>query len=148
MYFRQLLNLIIFSSILAALPCMAKDYSIGSINTMKGNAVIIRNGEEISARLGDSLMALDVLKTSKNSTMGIILRDNTTVSLGARSTLGLKEFVFNPKDGISSMVINMVQGKFVYISGKMGTLYPDSIKLETPVGTVAVRGTKLMAKIE
>jgi len=148
MYSRIFFTFVLLASTLFTLPCFAKDSSIGSVNTVKGSAVIVRDGDEFQARLGDSLMAQDMLKTSKDSAMGIVLRDNTTVSLGASSTLAMKEFQFNPSKGLFSIVINMVKGTFVYISGKMGELYPEAIKVETPVGVVAVRGTKFMAKIE
>lgn len=139
---------VLLASVLFTLNCYAEEAFIGSINTVKGHAVIMRNGEELQARLGDPLMAQDVLKTSGDGTIGIVLRDNTTVSLGPSSTLALKEFQFNPSEGLFSMVMNMVKGTFVYISGKMGELYPEAVKVETPVGVIAIRGTKFMAKID
>jgi len=41
----------------------------------------------------------------------------------------------------------MVKGTFVYLSGVIAKLSPESIKLETPVGTIAIRGTRFAAKI-
>jgi hypothetical protein len=41
----------------------------------------------------------------------------------------------------------MVKGTFVYLSGVIGKLSPESIRLETPVGTIAIRGTRFAAKI-
>ena len=145
---RTALTMTLFALLLITLPAIGEDNTIGSINTLKGNATILRDGVALPAKLGDPLLARDVLKTDKDSAMGIVLRDNTTVSLGALSTLGMKEFEFKPSEGLFSMVMNMAKGTFVYISGTMGKLSPESVKVETPVGVVAVRGTKFMAKIK
>lgn len=35
-----------------------------------------------------------------------------------------------------------------YISGVIAKLSPDAVKVRTPVATVAVRGTRFLAKVE
>ncbi|MEZ4604989.1 MAG: hypothetical protein R2861_16775 [Desulfobacterales bacterium] len=44
----------------------------------------------------------------------------------------MKNFVFNPKEEkFAVFVKKMLKGTFVYISGAIGRLSPDSVKLET-----------------
>jgi hypothetical protein len=126
----------------------ATDTAAGSVKTLKGEAIIVRNGQEIPAELGSRVYAEDVLRTGKGASLGIILRDDTTVSLGPSSELGMKEFAFKPNEGLFAVALDMVKGTFVYVSGRIAKLAPDAVKVETPVGVVAVRGTKFMAKIE
>ncbi len=124
------------------------DTAAGSIKTLKGEATIVRNGQEILAELGSRVYSEDVLRTGEDGSLGIILRDDTTVSLGNSSELRMKEFAFKPNEGVFAVALKMVKGTFVYVSGRIAKLAPEAVKVETPVGVVAVRGTKFMAKIE
>ena len=46
------------------------------------------------------------------------------------------------------MNLKIFKGTFSYLSGVMGKLAPDSVKIETPVGMVAVRGTHFLVKVD
>ena len=121
---------------------------IGSVKTLKGEAALLREGRKIVPERGTRLYQSDILQTGKDGAMGIILRDDTALSIGPSSELALKEFVFQPKEGLFSSVTRFVRGTLVYISGRIARLSPNSVKVETPVGIAAVRGTKLLVKID
>jgi len=76
------------------------------------------------------------------------MTDDSTLSLGPNSELVLKDYMFNPKEGKFSFVTRMAKGTFSYISGIIGKLAPDSIRIEMPEATIAVRGTKLLVSVE
>jgi hypothetical protein len=120
---------------------------VGSVRTIEGSAVIVRQGEEITAELGRRLYPADRVRTAAGGSIGIVLRDDTLVSLGPESELAMTEFDFRPDESAFSIVMNLVRGTFVYVSGRIGKLSPESVKVETPVGVVAVRGTKFLVKI-
>lgn len=120
--------------------------AVGSIKTMKGEVFLLRAGQKIPAGLGTSLLLQDEVHTGLDGSVGMILRDDTALSMGPSSELALKSFVFQPKDGLFSSVIAMAKGTLVYISGKISKLAPGSVKVETPVGTAVVRGTKLLVQ--
>jgi hypothetical protein len=42
----------------------------------------------------------------------------------------------------------MAKGTFVYLSGLIGKLSPDAVKLTLPDATVGVRGTKLLIDVQ
>ncbi len=137
----------VFLSLILALPALGENGTVGSIKSIDGKVTIVRNGEELPAKAGAKLYEQDVLRTGENASTGVILRDDTTLSLGPSSELAMTEFKFEPKDGLFSMVLNMIKGTFVFASGRISKLAPDSVKLETPVGAIAVRGTKLLIKV-
>lgn len=122
--------------------------SIGSVKSITGSAEIVRDGSIIQAVSGLELLQKDIVRTHKESTLGLILHDDTILSLGAESELDLAEYVFEPQDTRFSVVIKFVKGTFVYLSGVIGKLAPDSIRLETPTSSIAVRGTRLLVKVE
>ena len=45
------------------------------------------------------------------------------------------------------MVIRVSQGIISYISGMISKLAPGSVRIETPVATLGIRGTSLLARI-
>jgi hypothetical protein len=89
----------------------------------------------------------DVLRTGTPGTLGVILRDDTTLSLGSGSEVQMAEFVFEPAEGKLGMVLRVNRGAVGYLSGKIAKLAPDAARVETPVATLGIRGTRLAARI-
>ena len=76
------------------------------------------------------------------------MADDASLSLGPDSEITLKDYLFNPKEGKFAFVTRIAKGTFSYLSGIIGKLSPDSIRLEIPDATIAVRGTRLLVKVE
>lgn len=134
--------------LVAGLALAAEDEAIGTVHAVTGSAAVVRADEVIPAEKGLRLYEDDVLRTESEATLGIILRDDTTFSLGPSSEMAMNEFEFDPSEGLFSMAVRFVKGTFVYISGKIGELSPGAVEVETPVGIVAVRGTEFLARIK
>lgn len=121
---------------------------IGSIKTLEGTVEIIRQGSAVYPAAGTRIFERDTVETGHDGSVGIILRDDTMLSLGPDSTLDMKEFRFDPHNKDFSLVCRMLRGTFIFISGLIAKLSPESIKIETPDGTVAIRGTRLAVQIQ
>ena len=134
------LTLMVFGPVSAA--------NIGSVKNIEGQAWIIRGEEQIPAKAGVGLMVNDTMKTGADGAMGIILRDDTIISMGPGSQMVLADFVFQPEEKRLGMLTRFIKGTFTYISGVMAKLDPESVKVETPVGMVAIRGTHFLLKVE
>lgn len=134
---------------LASLPASAEDQQelVGSVTDIKGTVQIIRAGNEVVAEKGARLYTSDVIRTGKGGGAGIVLRDDTTLSLGPSSELKMSEFKFKPDQGILGMTLSIAKGTLVYISGQIAKLAPGSAQIETPAGVAAVRGTELMVEV-
>ncbi len=142
---RMLFCLVFF--LCCAGPVLASD-SVGTVKTMTGTTMVERQGELLGLTVGMSVYADDRLITKANSSLGLILKDDTTLTLGPESEMQVREFIFEPKENRFSMVLKMLKGSFLYMSGVIGKLAPESIKLETPDSTIAVRGTRLLIKVD
>lgn len=138
--------LLFFLVFMVAGPVSAS--AVGSVKSLEGQAWIIRGEEQIPAKAGSTVMVDDILKTDDDGAMGIILRDDTIISMGPSSRMILAEFVFQPEEKRFSMLTKFLMGTFTYISGVMAKLDPESVKVETPVGMVAIRGTHFLLKVE
>jgi hypothetical protein len=138
--------LLLLFFVLMVAPASASD--VGSVKNIEGQAWIIRGEEQIPAKAGVRLMVSDIMKTGVNGAMGIILRDDTIISMGPSSQMVLSEFVFQPEQKHLGMLTKFLKGTFTYISGVMAKLDPESVKVETPEGMVAIRGTHFLIKVE
>jgi hypothetical protein len=119
----------------------------GRVKVATGEAFIVRGGEAVPARVGQTILASDGLRTGANGALGVTLSDNTRVSLGPSSEVRLDSFVYEPGAGRMGLVLKFVRGVAAYVSGRIAKLAPDSIRLETPAAIVGVRGTTLTVRV-
>ena len=120
---------------------------MGSITSVEGTVSIIRGGETLSAEKGTRLFRNDVIRTDREGAVGIVLRDDSTLSMGPSSEMSMSEFTFKPDEGALSMTLQIVKGTLAYVSGQIAKLAPGSVQVETPDGVAAVRGTELLVEV-
>lgn len=120
---------------------------IGHIQTLKGTASIFQGNLTQPAAVELAVHRGDLVRTYKESSVGIVLDDDTTLSLGPNSELLIKNYAFDPKEGKFAFLVRMIKGTFVYFSGLIGKLSPNAIQIEIPEATIAVRGTRLLVEV-
>jgi len=126
----------------------ASDAPAGSIKTTKGTASIIRQNQVIPAQIGDRIFMKDSLKTGPDGSLGMIFKDDTLLSIGPQSEIVISEFLFSPAEGKLSIVTKLLKGTAAYLTGIIAKLSPESVRFETPVANIGIRGTKFVVKIE
>lgn len=138
------LLLSLFGSPAYALPADA----IGHIQTLNGTVSILRGNATLPGAIGTPLYRADLIRTAKPGAVGIVMIDDTTISLGPNSELSIKDYAFEPKEGKFYLAVRMVKGTFVYLSGLIGKLSPNAVQLAIPDATIAVRGTKVLVDVQ
>jgi hypothetical protein len=118
----------------------------GYVKIVTGAAVIMRGGAELAARPGDAIYPSDVLRTGVGGHLGVTLKDDTRVSLGANSEIGLSEFEFRPAEGQLALVMKLLRGVAAFVTGRIARLNPDGMRIETPASIVGVRGTHVAVR--
>ena len=132
----------------AAIASAGDERPVGLVKTASGEASLLRDGRRLAALPGTPLLLGDQLSTGATGALGVILRDDTVLSLGPSSQARIERFAFDPARGNLGMVLRVTRGLFEYISGKISKLAPGSVLIETPVATLGIRGTHLLARIE
>ncbi len=125
----------------------ASDPAVGYVKTVKGEAVIVRENKIIPAQMNEKVMKNDILKTGTNSSLGITLKDDTQIALGSKSELIISEFIFSPAEGKLNLIARMLKGCVEFASGIIAKLSPESVNFTTPVGDIALRGTRFAISI-
>ena len=120
---------------------------VGRIKVVSGSAFILRKGDAIRAKAGEPVFETDGLSTGPDGRMGVTLRDETRISLGASSEIRLDRFVYSTADGQFAFVLRIVRGIAAYASGRIAKLSPDAVRLQTPAAIVGVRGTQVAIRV-
>ena len=126
----------------------AQGQPAGYVKVVKGAATVIRSGAARPARPGDAVFERDQLRTGPDGRLGVTLKDDTRVSLGPDSEIDLSEFKFSPEEGQLGLVMKPLHGIAAYVTGRIGQLKPDAVRIETPATIIGVRGTHLVIRSE
>ena len=120
------------------------DAVAGHIEALIGTATVLRNDEEAPLRLGDDIFALDTLTTGADSNLTIVFSDGMEFRLGEEAKLLIDDFVFDQAASTGLQSLSVIKGAFSYHSGLLAANDPSAVSLNTPLGTLGIRGTKLM----
>lgn len=124
--------------LISPLHILAQDAVIGKVKGTRGIVSIMRDGKTKPAFPNDKIYLSDTIITGSNGAIGILLEDNTLISMGPISRVAMSEFKFSPAKNEYEMRLHMMHGTFVYQSGLLGKLAPNAVTLNTPVGPISM----------
>jgi hypothetical protein len=128
---------------LGALPALAQEYA-GVVKTTKGSANVERSGKNIAAAPGVQLRQGDRIVTGNNGYVGITMRDDTLLTLGPGSSMGLDSYSFDPKTHDGSFLASLSKGMLSVVTGLIARRSPEQFAVKTRVSTMGVRGTEFI----
>jgi hypothetical protein len=114
------------------------------IKTAKGSATIERPGGKLPVRAGMDVLASDRIVTSADGSVGIMLRDETMLSVGPNSSIALDKFAFDPATHDGVLNASIKRGTMAVISGKLSKKSPGAVQFSTPSAILGVRGTEFV----
>ena len=132
---------------LASSSVLAQDPIIGFIKTVDGSASVVRAQQTVAAKPGMPLELGQTLKTGSGGSLGVLLKDNTSLAIGSNTEIVLDEFIYEPVDDKLKLGLNFIKGTLHYVSGVIAKLKPEAISIKTPTGMIGVRGTQFLAKV-
>jgi len=123
--------------------------SVGSItNQIKTVPQIVRDKNTLPGVKGTGVEMNDTIKT----TLGIAditFVDDTKVQVNENSKLVIDDFVYDPKGKTPNKLgLKFAAGTVRYASGAIAHNNPNSVNINTPAATVAVRGTDFSAVVD
>lgn len=130
----------------AAEPAAAK--AIGYVMKTEGDASVIVDGKAEPAKVGTPVFVNSSIKTGANGSLGVTLEDNTVMSFGPNSQLSFDAFVYEPSEQNLKLTAKITHGTLNYISGVIAHLKPEAVEINTPTGTIGVRGTHFLVKVD
>ena len=137
---------VLFLSLATAQVAMASE-TIGYVKSVSGNVSVVRLGNEHGIAVGTPLYEDDTLKTGKDSSFGVTMKDGTTLSAGPETEILLDKYSYAPKAQQLGFVARVSQGTIDFVSGMLGKLAPESVAIETPTGVIGMRGTHFVVRV-
>jgi len=126
----------------------AQDAPIGMIKTASGDASVTTRGTPVAARPGTPVYQGSQLRTGARSSLGVTFKDETVLSFGPDTVLTVDEYLYAPSQGKLKMGMRLSRGTMNVVSGVIAKLQPDAVSIGTPTGTIGVRGTHFLVKVE
>jgi hypothetical protein len=136
------------ASMLALAWSVQAQEAIGYVKTVAGEASVVTAGKPAKAVVGTPVHQGSVLKTGAKSSMGVTFKDETVMSFGPDTELTVDEYLYAPSQGKLKMGSKLTKGSLNYVSGVIAKLQPDAVSVGTPTGTIGVRGTQFLVKVE
>ena len=144
----------VFSTIIAVVilwssACVAwAAQSAGSIKTLVGSAVVVRETSTLPVAPGLRVFPGDRISAAAGSYVGITLHDDTRLAIGPGSELLIREFDFNPSSYAGGFAISFLKGTARVVTGIIARHSPDRVAFNTPTATIGIRGTDFIVDLE
>ena len=121
---------------------------VGYVKTVTGEATITTAGKVVKAAPSTPVHLGSSLKTGPRSSMGVTYKDGQINSFGPDTELTVDEYLYAPAKGDLKFAASMNKGTINVVSGTIAKLKPESVSYKTPTGTIGVRGTNFVVKVE
>ena len=117
---------------------------IGNVEDLSGSVFAVRvDGTRVELNVGDPVFQGDILESGPDGSIGVILADETTFSMGEEGRMVLDEMIYDPGTQEGTVAISVLEGVFTFVSGQVAKTDPDAMTLDTPVATIGIRGTQV-----
>lgn len=121
--------------------------AVGKVTEQNGPTEIIRDKKSIPSAVNTGVEMNDTIVTAKAKAR-LTFEDNTTVNITEQSKLVIDDFVYDSKKGAGKLAMKVVLGTARYASGQIAKTNPQSVNVQTPTATIAVRGTDFSMTVD
>ncbi|MBI4689248.1 MAG: FecR domain-containing protein [Nitrospirae bacterium] len=117
----------------------------GKITKVAGRVDILRAGTTIAVpiRINESVFIGDILRTKSDGKAEITFIDNSVMSVGPRSRLGIDEYLYKPDESKRTAAIKLYRGKTGFrIPRPVYAAEGSKFEMKTRTAVAGVRGTE------
>lgn len=140
----QVLSVLLPSLVLMSFGCAFAADAAGMVKTLKGTATVERGDSRLPVAVGTVIYPKDRIITGPQSSVGLTLKDNTQLALGANGQMDLNKFSFNTTSHVGQLDSTVKRGSLSVISGKVARANPNAVQFNTGTVTLGVRGTEFI----
>lgn len=134
--------LLLICLLLVSTSATAANDTIGVNSSVKGDVTISTSEQQAKqAMIKDPVLLGDVVTAASQSSLQVLLLDQTVFTVGPDSLLTIDEFIYNPKKRKNTMTARVQKGMFRFISGNISKSKRADVSVNTPVASMGVRGT-------
>jgi len=132
----------LFTALLLACPGLGHA-AAGHFQFVSGEVHVVRGaGQDYTAKKGDEVNQGDAVVTAKNATAQLRMQDGGILAVRQDTQLRIDAYNYNGKeDGSENGVFSLLKGSFRSITGAIGHINKEKLKIKTSSATIGIRGT-------
>lgn len=121
------------------------DGVIGTILEVEGTATVTPQGNPpVNAAVDGVIHMYDKIETGPQSRVFILFIDNTQWTLSENTKFTIDDYVYDPDNNADNKGrYSVLEGAFQYVSGLIAKKPNPDVNIETPAGSIGIRGTDL-----
>ncbi len=120
----------------------------GEVKSVSGTVHLERAGKKLPVKVGTAVQQSDMVVTGADGAAGIVFTDNSRLSVGPNTVLGIDKYAFDSTTHAGQFDANLKKGTLAVVSGKMVKQSPESMRVRTPSSIMGVRGTEFVVKVD
>lgn len=132
----------------AANPAASDASPVGAVQEVSGHATVTRaDGTTEAIVKGTPIFEGDIVQTDAAGAVNIMFVDQTSFAVSEDARLAIDKYVYDPSTQSGTTDFSILKGVFVFTSGMIGREDPDHVKIETPAGSIGIRGTIIAGNV-
>ncbi len=121
---------------------------VGVVQEVSGQATVKHlDGTVETIAIGTYIYQGDIIETDQNGAVNIMFIDETTFAVSEDARLAIDEYVYDPSTQSGESNFSVLKGVFVFTSGLIGRDDPDDVTIQTPSGSIGIRGTIIAGNV-
>lgn len=138
--FLLLAALLTFAAVPVSSPPAQSDTDVaGEVVKLQSAAVAMQDALPRPLKVGDKIFRGDVISTGKGARLEMKMIDDTVMTLGEKTVFVVIDYI--AAGPAPNAAVRLMEGAFAVATGKLPKLANASMRIETEVATIGIRGT-------
>ena len=113
--------------------------AVGKVQFVLGDVTAVNGDESRQLKKMDTIYESDTIETGPKGSTQLMMMDSARIAVRPNSAFIIAEYRLD--DDNSASVLSVLKGGFRTLSGKIGEQAKENYRVETPTGTIGLRGT-------
>ena len=114
------------------------------VKRVAGSTTLARGSALASVVVGDTIQVGDTLRTGADGAVGLVLRDDTLLTVGPNSEVTLNAFIFDSTTQDGTLLASVWRGTVAFVTGLIAKKAPENVRVQTRTVVLGVRGTEFI----
>jgi len=142
-----MLQFVSLSLILVLTPTAEINADVGAVDRAVGWRQIVRDENEIEPSTGQDVISKDDLRTGEGR-LQVRFVDDSKLRMTEHTRIVIDNVVFDEDPSKSDLAMTFAQGTARFISGQLGKVDKENIRLKTPTASIGIRGTDFTVTVD
>lgn len=128
-------------------PTAEINADVGAVDRAVGWRQIVRDEDKIEPSTGQDVISKDDLRTGEGR-LQVRFVDDSKLRMTEHTRIVIDNVVFDEDPSKSDLAMTFAQGTARFISGQLGKVDKENIRLKTPTASIGIRGTDFTVTVD